>query len=727
MSCETNTIDTLEEIIKSIKAIKKINEFDTVELGQFKKKIAKAITSGQVAFLTGAGISIGRSTCAPGWLGMMKEILSEIALITETKKFQHRYDNEHFASRLSLFFNEQVLQIIGTMLGNDAAEQVVTDALPTTHSCVHRFLALCAVVYRCPVLTTNFDDLERSAFKEGEGKGVFSVGEQTFEDNICFLHGTKNDPGSLRIRVNQVFCPQPKDQEAKIEAMLRNRILIVLGYNGQDDFDVMPYLFRNSEYPLAIVWVVHNPPGEKPPLNMPAHRNSPKLKFYMENTDSLLQDIYRKMPKGNTEKSLLPEEWKDECSDKDKNYWESKIKCWGKKWRKDEPQKMLKLWGTILEKMRLYSVQIDGKTRNIAIEAQEMIRDFCDDSIDKIEAELKIIEMNRVGNSDATKMKEMFEQLEKKLNNNIDAPQFKRLKRIFAHQYGTWLQNQDDYENSERYLNEAIRVARENDYPERSYSLFQKFMMAWRASTAKPPKPTYFEKYTTDDKNGLYQLFKDIKTAANQFLAEHKFEHYATTLHNVAFVKQVLGELFFQDSKRNCSLDERILYLNETINNYRVALEVCMKAKDYRLRLRDPRRIAQSNVRIIECSLGQIESYIHLIDINASGQKDVHTSELKKLYESVFGGCKETEQDIEDDSICFWRLIKEISNIYDELAQENMRFDDVKKIFQKAKNIHKFCNNLHMNAVISQIDCNLHKFEKEFHAIVDKHLEKRSS
>lgn len=75
----TSTLQELKECLKE--TINSINGFDV--FNNLQEKIARQIEERNVAFLTGAGISLGRSTFAPSWQDMMQTILTEISKITE--------------------------------------------------------------------------------------------------------------------------------------------------------------------------------------------------------------------------------------------------------------------------------------------------------------------------------------------------------------------------------------------------------------------------------------------------------------------------------------------------------------------------------------------------------------------------------------------------------------------------------------------------------------------
>lgn len=182
----------------------------------------------------------------------------------------------------------------------------------------------------------------------------------------------------------------------------------------------------------------------------------------------------------------------------------------------------------------------------------------------------------------------------------------------------------------------------------------------------------------------MKQLFDELKPQAGSFRVQNDFENYANTLHNMAFIRQASGQLDIENSKDADQPDGKRAHLTKAIKNYAEAEENYLEAKKYRLRLRDPRRTAQSNVRIIACTLARIQAYIAYLardDIQARGD---YPQKLESLVSSVFGKANSPRNFIE--------LIKEVCKIYEEQPQEDLRLNDVDAVVTTVKNMQTSSN-----------------------------------
>lgn len=77
-----------------------------------------------------------------------------------------------------------------------------------------------------------------------------------------FLHGKFSRLERARFTVKQVLAPLAKKTRHEALDTLAGRCLVVFGYGGQDDFDVMPVVFEkeNKRGPSEILWLVHDRP-----------------------------------------------------------------------------------------------------------------------------------------------------------------------------------------------------------------------------------------------------------------------------------------------------------------------------------------------------------------------------------------------------------------------------------------------------------------------------------
>lgn len=106
-----------------------------------------------------------------------------------------------------------------------------------------------------------------------------AIGENVAARSILFkIHGSIggniNDAlSSIALAVRQVGLGLSLPQTQLLRALLEDRPLVVLGYSGRDDFDILPALL-NLQRTAAGVWIVHEPDMPLRPLAGPARRSS---------------------------------------------------------------------------------------------------------------------------------------------------------------------------------------------------------------------------------------------------------------------------------------------------------------------------------------------------------------------------------------------------------------------------------------------------------------------
>jgi tetratricopeptide (TPR) repeat protein len=162
---------------------------------------------------------------------------------------------------------------------------------------LHRFLT--RALERGPVLTTNFDSLLELAWQEVNGPSLTvpyieaSAPDrspkypQSFEKLrpshlrkkiLLKLHGSLRDPKCVlkfgfvtraqrtetsvaatldRIGTSQRLWGLEPHKERAVAAAIHGKLLVVIGYSGTDDFDVLPTLASVGRRVSGILWVVH--------------------------------------------------------------------------------------------------------------------------------------------------------------------------------------------------------------------------------------------------------------------------------------------------------------------------------------------------------------------------------------------------------------------------------------------------------------------------------------
>lgn len=173
----------------------------------------------------------------------------------------------------------------------------------STPTFLHRFLA--RALQSGPVITTNFDSLIELAWLEQNPEKptvafVEARKSQCWKDDptafaglrspqlrrraLLKVHGSLRHPtsvlrhGSLklaaktegsvaatldRIGSSQRLWGLEPFKERAVTSAIRGRLLVVIGYSGTDDFDVVPTLARVGHHAAGVVWISHDPGPSK--------------------------------------------------------------------------------------------------------------------------------------------------------------------------------------------------------------------------------------------------------------------------------------------------------------------------------------------------------------------------------------------------------------------------------------------------------------------------------
>ena len=227
-------------------------------------RIAEARSAGRLAYLAGAGVSRDPPASRP-MAGEIAAALTEGLWLRSTVARRHLRlaDVCHLARTLRF---ESLVQLVADTAGSVGFLRVVDGGRPNF---LHRCLAG-ALSDGCPVLTTNFDRLIESAHpRRGSLRALATAadfqrhGAQSPRGVLAKLHGSSEDQDSLCAtlanvgRLGPAFAWDVRRGEY-LARVRRDFPLVVLGYSGADDLDVMPRLeISKSTQPL--LWVVHGP------------------------------------------------------------------------------------------------------------------------------------------------------------------------------------------------------------------------------------------------------------------------------------------------------------------------------------------------------------------------------------------------------------------------------------------------------------------------------------
>ncbi len=584
-----------------------------------------SLLAGQAAIFGGAGISMFRQSRLPGWMEMICALLEQIAGPSGRREF--RFVTSPRNNYMELLFNEQALQLMTEVLGLDSIERALTSCLDApNHSRSHRMFAWAHQQCGASLLTTNFDELiERAGVQSG---------------HVLKMHGTLSCLSKARFTVNKVFSPLEHSLLRDTKNCLLGRTLVVLGYGGEDEFDVVPALLNENDGPSRVIWVVHfDGRGSPPPLSDSVQRRfeawGKKAIALAADTDSFIEQIYQTSVARDA--ALADPELADwQCkrlrtARADWGWWKGGVRAWGRQLRRTRTSDVCYLWARILEHLRIYQVKGPrGGVRNFAVDAFVRFRNCEEVSAERLlDADARLAAIRRtIGKPDLHEFATIVRRIKSAIQRTSNPKRRRSLKLLlgrtqqqFATAYfgvGLDLASRRHMLRARQLVNEAITFRKAIKDLEAPYSLFQQFIMAY-----------YIAKNGLGDfddfapRHWESQLLPKLKGAAATYRRLRQPEHCGTMQHNVAFVYQVLAERLQAAGKQK---ESRAMFLR--------SISWCEKGRTIRIRLRDPRMIAQSEVRIAQCKLALARLAVRMdIKERHIADAELRITEAKRLYD----------------------------------------------------------------------------------------------
>jgi len=201
------------------------------------KALQSAGTSGQLVFLTGAGIS----KIPPANLPLGNEIKDQlIEFITASTELKDYREKILASDRYKQLIPELLFQAIYESIG-DKIFSVYGRLNSNRYNRIHQLLAYYVKNFRAIVYTTNFDELVE---KSSDSK-----------IKIDHLHGSIRNPESMVIRIYQVGRGIPAKIFKSFQIENNSKTLFVVGYSGNDK-DVIA-LLNNTRF-KAIYWLMRD-------------------------------------------------------------------------------------------------------------------------------------------------------------------------------------------------------------------------------------------------------------------------------------------------------------------------------------------------------------------------------------------------------------------------------------------------------------------------------------
>lgn len=231
-------------------------------------EISNLIKEGKVTFLVGPGISQPAPSNLPG----PREIISQLLKTFHQKSpllrrlFSHEQD---FRESLKNLRFEELLQKLQDSVGILEVLEIFKGGTPNP---IHYFLSKCLPLGN-HIITTCIDQLMEKAYGRDDLK-VYPANddfERALQDmekgevpfSLFKVRGSIENPDSLNITADQigqagVGFANDENKAEFFDKLVEKRHLVVLGYPGTDDFDIIPRLIYLKTR-KKIYWLDHQP------------------------------------------------------------------------------------------------------------------------------------------------------------------------------------------------------------------------------------------------------------------------------------------------------------------------------------------------------------------------------------------------------------------------------------------------------------------------------------
>lgn len=525
---------------------------------------AKALETGNLAFLLGAGVSANRSSYLPLWAPMVYSILDKVhgqALSSETilKDWEGHLLNEAILHRLDRDLGEgRVASALNACFDTDA------------FSPIHEFVAYAMKAKGATALTTNYDLLIERAARVRHGTPV----------EVVKLHGSIDEPGSLRFTFPSVF--QPLDDKVRLQAQrsLRGRTLVVGGYRGADEFDVWPLLDDEIAGPSSIVWTWHSSPPDD--LIVSRVRRRPQSQVIQWPFDEFAATLAVESGLVNGYRRPLDQTFKGTANPNAPQWWEPRLDEWGRTIHREVHSKALLAWARVLE----HVAPANPQAASPVLEAYARHLTAPDDALPHVYSKARILRWRRIQNSVGSAE---FDSLVLEIQTMIATAKGGKATRdltallgLVLHEFGLFQQRLHKHEPARGTLEKAYQRRESIGDPDAAYSLFQMAMNAREAQ--RHEEGTYS---ALGPAMSFDELYLQLRGYAEIF-AKSDPKNWANTIHNMAFVR----ELEVTGSPQNHQL---LLWED--------AYALYGKAAQIRERLRMPQLFHRSSLRLAGCEI----------------------------------------------------------------------------------------------------------------------------
>jgi tetratricopeptide (TPR) repeat protein len=248
-------------------------------------QIADAIAAGNVTLFCGAGVSAEKPSSLPIASQLVEKIQSD---------YLHDFGKDVYASELRP-------EVLFHLISKHDPEGLLTrlelnlgSLCPNTN---HQFAATC-LAFSNHVVTTNFDLLIESACLT-RGVTINRTTERlpaNVQRVLFKIHGSLDQAESIFYTINHVYRGLGKHRSRTLRALIARRIMLVIGYSGLDQLDIMPAIRKCN--PARIYWFNHIGTARSCSGRTARQRQIstlPRLRYFDANTRKVVAHIDRRL------------------------------------------------------------------------------------------------------------------------------------------------------------------------------------------------------------------------------------------------------------------------------------------------------------------------------------------------------------------------------------------------------------------------------------------------
>lgn len=236
--------------------------------------------AGRLALFCGAGISVAPPSSLPAARALMRRAIIH-------------FTGDHAALLADHGLRPEVLFGLIERHAPDALMTFLHRQLTAGRPNANHLFAAWLLRHGNPVITTNFDTLIEDS-RPPVPRLIESDQMMAGSAALFKIHGSIDRPESLVATMDQVGRGLKPWQVARLKACTKGRTLLVLGYSGLDQIDIMPVL-AECKY-RRVIWIDHKSRRHVPARahpDIPEIRSLPRLNFVRMDTGILVKNLPR--------------------------------------------------------------------------------------------------------------------------------------------------------------------------------------------------------------------------------------------------------------------------------------------------------------------------------------------------------------------------------------------------------------------------------------------------